>query len=377
MEVSMNLRKFYFISSLIISVFLFFIGVGILSYLGHDTVSANSDGDEPGDYLGKILEPFIEEKDSINILLLGGDKASGNTDTMMLVNFNQTTGKINVLSIPRDTKVSVKGSDVPKINSAYPAGGEKLAIETVSKLFNVKIKYYIYIDLSSFRKIIDILGGIDYNVPANMDYDDPTQNLHIHLKKGMQRLDGNKAEQFMRFRSPSQSNSEIKKYYDGSDLKRIDAQQNFIKEVIHQKANVYYITKLNSLVRVIYSNLDTNINMDDALKLAQNFSKLKIEDVQMFKVPGEAKYESNLWLYIHDREKTDEIIKEYFKSNSDFEEGTRNKPNTRTSAPSQSTKTKKAPAVPSENASAANNDPAKDNPSNSEAGIQGSAKPAP
>lgn len=372
----MNLRKFYFISSLIISVFLFIIGIGILSYLGHDSVSANSDKSQSNQYIDNILDPFKDEKDPVNILLLGGDKYSGNTDTMMLVNINQETGKINVMSIPRDTKAHIKGVDAPRINAAYPVGGEKMAVETVSDILKVKIKYFIYLDVSSFRKIIDILGGVNYNVPVDMYYFDPTQNLTINLKKGPQKLNGAKAEQFMRFRQPSHSSKEVSKYYDGSDLKRIDAQQNFIKEVIRQKVNVYYITKLNSLMRVIYSNLETNINMDDALELAQKFTKLNIDDVHMFKLPGEAKFEDPWWLFVHDKAETEKIISEYFKSNSDFEEGFRSKAATKPkTVPASNNKTNKPAAE--EKAAADKEGSKKTNPSNAETGIEGSSKPAP
>ncbi|MCX7709665.1 MAG: LCP family protein [Clostridia bacterium] len=371
----MNLRKFYLISSLIISIFLFIIGIGILSYLGRDTASAST---ETTKYLDKIFDPFIEKKDPINILLLGADKSSGNTDTIMLVNFNQETMKINVLSIPRDTKIYVKGSSLPKINSAYGAGGEKLAVDTVSKLLTVPIKYYVYINTASFRKIIDILGGVDYNVPVNMDYDDPTQDLHIHLKKGPQHLDGKKAEQFMRFRNASHANSEILKYYDGSDLKRIEAQQNFIKEVIRQKTNVLYITKLNSLLQTIYSNLETNMNMDDALKLAQNFIKLKVEDVSMFKLPGKAKDEPSgsyvISYFIHDSTQTSEMVKKYFYSQSEYAGGVKSKIDSKDhQIPSDTAKPKKTPSTSTEK----KDDLTKNNPSNNETGIKGTNKPAP
>lgn len=372
----MNLRKFYFISSLIISIFLFLIGVGILSYLGYDSTSASNDVTD--DYLDDILDPFKNEKEPINILVLGGDRTSGNTDTMLLVNLNQETAKVNVLSIPRDTMVYIKGVDAPKINGAFPVGGEKYAVETVSKLFDVNIKYFVYLDTSSFRKIIDNLGGVNYTIPANMDYEDPTQNLYIHLKKGYQKLDGSKAEQFMRFRQPNHFNGEISKHYDGSDLKRIEAQQNFIKEVIRQKVNITFITKLNSLMRIIYSNLETNINMDDALKLAENFTKLSIEDVQMFVVPGESKYVGDYSVFVHDKAQTDVIIKEHFFSKSEYAGGEISKiSRPKTNGPSTPTKQKEQPVQNKPKTPEDKDNVNKDNPSNAETGIEGSTKPAP
>jgi len=308
----MNLRKFFLIISTMVSVFLFAAGAFIVSFTGLIPSSpANTDN-----ILGDILKPLFSDREPVNILIMGGDKVAKNTDTMMLVNFNPINAKVNILSIPRDTKVQVKGSGVSKVNSAYPIGGHELAVETVTRLLNVKIKYYIYIDTAVFRKIIDLLGGVDFNVPVNMDYDDPTQDLHIHLKKGQQHLNGSQAEQFMRFRQPTHYTNEIKQYYDGSDLKRIEAQQNFIREVIKQKASLYYLPKINSIINEIYKNIDTDISLNEALKMAGNIGKLDKDEINMLKLPGTDSNEASGWYFIHDKAKTDEIIKNYFSSGS-------------------------------------------------------------
>lgn len=324
----MNTRKFYLITSVVISIFLFLSGSSMLFYLNilnsedSNVSSANAAAQDTGSNpLKDILNPFISKKDPVNVLLLGGDKVAHNTDTMMLINFNPATAKTSILSIPRDTKVKVKGSSVPKINSAFPIGGPELAIETVSNLLNVNINYYIFIDTSAFRKIIDELDGVDYNVPVNMDYDDPTQNLHIHLKKGQQKLYGAQAEQYMRFRHPNyypKNSKELMQYYDGSDLKRIDAQQNFLKEFIRQKANVYYLTKISGIANILFNSIQTNMDLNTALKLAQNLSKLNADEIKMFKLPGEDSNEPNGWFYVHYKEKSAEIVSEYFNAKGGF-----------------------------------------------------------
>ena len=145
----------------------------------------------------------------------------------MLVNINPGVPEISVMSIPRDTRVIIEGR-VRKINFAYPRGGGELAVETVERLLETEIDHYVYIDLSVFRKAIDLLGGVEYYVPQNMYYDDPYQNLHIHLKKGYQLLDGRKAEYLVRYR----------KGYKNGDIGRIKVQQDFIRELIKQKVTV-------------------------------------------------------------------------------------------------------------------------------------------
>ena len=309
----MNVRKFFLIICSIISAFMFLLGVASLGYINL-TTTVNADVYNPNNtnLFSEILDPYKTTTENVNVLVLGGDKVNKNTDTMMVVNFNPTTAKISILSIPRDTKVLIN-KKTAKINAAYPGGGGEQAIESVSDLLGVDIKYYVYVDTSTFRKVIDKLDGVDYYVPEDMNYDDPIQNLHIHLKKGQQILDGKKAEQYMRYR---QGNShKVTKNYDGSDLKRIDAQQNFIKELIRQKVNIIYITKMNDILSVIFSNFDTNIKMDEVLKLSKNINKVNANEINMFKLPGES-VEGGAWYYEMDKTQAKEIVDQYFRNNS-------------------------------------------------------------
>lgn len=309
----MNARKYFFVLSSIFFICLVVSGIVLLT-------SLKMPEKEPENYnkmsnmsiIEEIVQPIKIEMDAFNVLLLGGDYGGANTDTMMLVNYNPTTGKASLLSIPRDTKVKIRGSSIPKINAAYSAGGADYTVSTVSKLLNnIEIKYYVFIETSAFRSVINILDGVYYNVPANMDYDDPSQNLHIHLKKGYQKLNGAQAEQFMRFRQPTIYNSEIRKFYDGSDIKRIEAQQSFVKEVLRQKLNVKYISKADDIVRTIFKYVKTNISMNDALRIVQSATKINPDEVQFFKLPGEPRFE-DYWYFIPYRNEANEIIKKNF-----------------------------------------------------------------
>lgn len=329
----MNFRKFFLIITSIISVFLFGVGVYLLAQSG------------PG-------------SESINILVLCTDKVGSNTDTIMVVNYNPITSTINLLSIPRDTKITLNGSTA-KINAAYPNGGAAKAEETVGKLLNTKIKYYAVLKIDVIREIIDLLGGIDYNVPANLVYDDPVQNLHINLKKGQQHLDGQKAEQLLRFRHPNQYTGEVMKYYDGSDLKRVETQQNFVKEVLRQKMNLKSITKINNIIQTVFKNVETDIPMNEALKLAQSAGKIKSDEMNTFMLPGRAE-DGGAWYYIPDKNKISELVKQYFSANSGFlnnKNASKNQADTQT----DNSETDSEPVN-----SAKSTDVTKNNPSNSE-----------
>lgn len=260
-------------------------------------------------------EPVLDDelKEPFNVLILGGDKVNKNTDTIMVANVDCKKPKITVLSIPRDTRVLVKGK-LNKINSAYPLGKEKLAMKTVGDFLNIDIKYYVYMDVKAFREIVDLFDGVDYDVPVDMDYDDPYQKLHIHLKKGPQHLDGDKAEQFMRFRHYNKV--KVNKYYDGSDIKRIAAQQSFIKEFIKQKLNIKYLTKASSFVDTVYANIDTNINANIVVRSMMYFNKFDVNAIDMITLPGRAAYINKISYYLYDRKQTYEIVKGSFVTNN-------------------------------------------------------------
>jgi len=260
--------------------------------------------------------PVEKKPEIINVVVMVGDVSEANTDTMMLASFNPDTGKLNIMSIPRDTHVDIESMQIAKINGVYRMkNGSSLLMQEIRKITGLDVKYYVYINIKTFREIIDLLGGVDIYIPVDMDYDDPTQDLHIHFKKGMQHLDGKKAELYLRFRKPNNSNytQELLKYYDGSDLKRIEAQKNFIKELVRQKANFFYLTKLNEIINTVYSNLETNITLGEALKLIKYAVGFDPGNMETFTLPGDIRRIGQYDYFVHDAAKTQEIIGNYFK----------------------------------------------------------------
>ncbi len=361
----MDLRKFYFNLTVIVSVMLFLLGAGVLYYVNANFADTEVAALSPDTSFRSIFQPLVQSKRPFNVLLLGGDKVSKNSDTMMLANFDPETMKINIMSIPRDTMVKIKNRE-HKINYAYPSGGVELAAETVSELLDVNIKYYIFVDTAAFREIIDLLEGVDYYVPANMDYDDPTQNLHIHLKKGQQTLNGAEAEQFVRFRKPNRWNSEIRKYYDGSDIKRTDAQRDFMKELMLQKLNIQYLPKLTSVINTIFDNVETNFTLNEVVRLTGFISKFNINNVDFLQMPG-VNYDASPWYYLCDVKESRALMAERFPGEDSFvtvDVGLRD------SYTKMKRPTAPKPAVTANNTQPGSSE--EDNPSNAETSITGS-----
>lgn len=312
----MNLRKFYFALTSILLIFMFSIGVLMLNFLktysAKETIS-NSE-DDPEGFLSEAFKHFAITKKSINVVLLVGDESEANTDTIMLVNYNPTLVQFNIISIPRDTKVILANEKAVKINSIYAnKGGEALIMKVLNDMLDIEIDYYAYFNLSTFRKIVDLLDGVWIDIPCDLDYDDPLQNLHIHFKKGRQLLNGKKSEEYLRFRHPNDGNytEELLKYYDGSDLKRIEAQQEFLRQLVLQKAKIANITKLNNIIDTVFDNLETNIPLSEILKQVklETIKEFNLSKVTIHTLPGYA-VDYSPWYYVYDKEKIVELIDE-------------------------------------------------------------------
>src|SRR5690554_5076449 len=171
----MNFRKFYFIVCSVLSVFMFTLGILMLFYINVTDVygtEENSDalGKDPSGFIDSLFDSFkTTQMKSINVFVCGGDQAANLTDTMMVINFNPKTAQINVLSIPRDTQIRLNNRTA-KINELYQNGGGEFAVQRLSEILQTDIEYYIHVGLPAFKEIIDVLGGVVYDVPVDMYY---------------------------------------------------------------------------------------------------------------------------------------------------------------------------------------------------------------
>ena len=233
-----------------------------------------------------------------NILVVGVDNDGTRSDTIMLLSVTPKDKTINILSIPRDTRVSLKKGYYTKINSCIGKdNGEQLLIDNVKELTGLPVHSFCKVGFEGVRNIIDILGGVEYDVPMDMDYEDPVQDLVIHLKKGPQVLDGAQSEGLLRFRSG----------YASADLGRISTQQDFIKEAAKQKLNVKYIFKIFPIMNEISESLDTDLSPMEIIKLAWKFrdtNKLKLES---YVLPGEAKTIGSRAYYVADEDAAQQL----------------------------------------------------------------------
>ncbi|MBQ4526812.1 MAG: LCP family protein [Clostridia bacterium] len=269
-------------------------------------------------YSDEVLDGFefssTLEKSYINVLMVGLDKDETRTDVIMVAQFNLTDKSINFLQIPRDTYVDNNRYD-KKINSAYGAGGIERTIEEIQSVVDIEIDRYVVITTSGFRNVIDEVGGIWYDIPQDMNYDDDYQDLHIHLKAGYQLLDGDKAEQYVRCRN----------IYPDGDLGRIEAQSGFIKESISQiveKCNTGKADTTN-LITAVADMVVTNFGTVEMFKYAPHLLKVNIDKVNTLMLEGVAGDKDRISYFFADYEANEQLIKEYFTpdiSEADFSE---------------------------------------------------------
>lgn len=303
----LNLRLYIVVLSLFVIATMFFNGVLAIVFFKNFKTNSQPHIFENPTSINDNSSHFT--KNSLNILILGGDQTSNNTDTIILTNIDFTNNKFSFLSIPRDTKISDKDNTY-KINTAYQMGGAKKVLSIINNLLGINISYYIHFDQSAFIEIIDILGGVTITIPEALYYEDPTQDLYIKLPKGRYVLDGKQAESFVRFRKFN--SGKVTENFDGSDLKRIRNQQTLIEELISQKMNLRNISRITYGVNILLHKLDTNITSDILLEIINNSYIFDKTSISTDTLKGTVKYIDNISYFVIEKQANKELIEKNF-----------------------------------------------------------------
>ncbi len=269
---------------------------------------------------GDILTPIENER--INVLVLGVDEEGQRSDTIMVASYDINEAKVNILSVPRDTKVHIKNRNITrKINEVHALSskqnkgeivGAEATAEAVTQLTGIPINYYVEFSFASIDNLFEILGPVEFDVPdvegkgRGMNYDDPVQNLHIHLKPGNQMLSGNQVQQFLRYRK---SNYGVG---TGSDTDRVARQQDLIKAIVDQKVNMGILLKAPTIFSQISKDIKTNVQLGDITKYIRYIARLKGEGVTAYTLPGESKTLSGGSYFVMDGEATKTLVNDVF-----------------------------------------------------------------
>lgn len=233
-----------------------------------------------------------------NILIMGVDKRSGDvgrSDTLMVAMVDPGKDKISLLSVPRDTLVSIPGHGWDKVNHAYAYGGHELSRKTLENFLGLQINNYVLVDFQGFIKLVDAIGGIDIDVEKDMQYTDPYDGetgLVINLHAGRQHLDGTTAIQYVRYRD------------EEGDIGRVKRQQKFLKAVFQKLSTTNLLTRSPEIARTLYQSIDTDLSVTDLASLLMTFAKNVSGDARLETemVQGSPAYLDDISYWIPDME---------------------------------------------------------------------------
>ena len=285
----------------------------------------------------------IKNLDDIYVLCIG--KSQEMTDTIIVAKYSPKNQTASMLSIPRDSFVgrstaSATASD--KINAKYQTSPQK-TIDAVNELTGLNIKYYITVDTKALRSLVDAIGGVYFDVPIDMNYDDSSQKLAIHIKKGYQLLNGEQAEGVVRFRHNNNGTSYPVEYGD-NDIGRMKTQRAFITEVIKQTMKVSNLTKINQLLNIAKEEVETNLSWDTIKDYGAALMNFNTENMTTDVLPGSPQYINGLSFYIVNKTAAKQKVNEIFFSdtsetaNNEEGEGTTNQTTNSTTSNTANTK---------------------------------------
>lgn len=228
---------------------------------------------------------FNDDKDIVHILLIGVDQSevtyvddnSQRADIIMLLSIDPKIDKVQILSIPRDTYIKIKGYDNYKMNAAYARGGVDLQVEMVEDFLNVDISHYITVNYDAVKELVDAIGGVEIYTPE-YKYSDPSTipPLEINFEEGLHLLDGEDAVKYLR----------IRKIYQNQDIDRIKAQQDFIMKIFDKMQSPSLILKLPKLVSIANRNIETDLSYGELAFLAYYGMNLEKKDINMEVLEG-------------------------------------------------------------------------------------------
>ncbi|MBP5736662.1 MAG: LCP family protein [Acidaminococcaceae bacterium] len=227
-----------------------------------------------------------------NIVVMGCDIRKddvGRSDTLFVVMLDKSKKNAALLSVPRDTRVKIKGHGWDKINAAFAYGGHKLTQETVQDFLGIKLNNYVVVDFQGFKGLVDAVGGVDINVEKRMYYYDPYDGFEIDLRPGKQHMDGKTAMQYVRYRD------------EEGDIGRIRRQQKFLMALYRHIASKNIIAKIPGVSKQIMSMVKTDLSLKEMVELGNVMRGMVEKDgLKMSMVPGEPEYIDGVSYWIPD-----------------------------------------------------------------------------
>ena len=290
----MNIKKFLKTFLITTAILLLIVCLIIFGLSAANIFSSNIGGGEDIEELDEVLPDGRR-----NVVVFGTDKSGMRSDVIMIFSVSATDGEINLLSVPRDTKVRPQNYGTHKITETLSLGEDAgVIVSLVKEVTGVPIHDYVIVNFAAVEDTIDALGGVEFDVPQNMYYSDPVQDLYINLRKGVQTLNGEQAVQLLRFRS-----------YPMGDIRRTEVQREFMKALFEQKASLKYFNKIDDLYKVVEDNIKSSMSYSEILTYAKIIKKIDNPRFNTFETP----YTLADPYVIINKDELQPIVEEYFE----------------------------------------------------------------
>ena len=280
------------------------IGGGIFAKRVHDL---------NGNWVAALLghnKATLEHLDKLYILVMG--ESTGMSDTIMVCSYDPKTQEASMLSIPRDTfigKSKANATTSDKINALYNGGAKpEKTMEAVNALTGLDIKNYILVDTKALVELVDAIGGLEFEVPMDMKYDDYSQDLHVNLKEGKQKLTGDQVEQLVRFRHNS-NGSTYSYEYGIEDFGRMKTQRAVMVAIAKQSLKLKNITEIGKMIDIAKKYVKTNMDLNILKDYAPYTLELNTDTIKTEQLPGQAQYINGISFFLADEDEIEEVVK--------------------------------------------------------------------
>jgi len=271
--------------------------------------------DLDGNWIAALLghnKNTLENLEKLYILAMG--ESQGMSDTIIVCSYDPKTQEASMLSIPRDTFIGNSrnsASAYDKINSVYSNKGVEKTLEEVNELTGLDIKNYVLIDTKALVELVDAIGGVEFNVPMDMKYDDYSQELHVNLKEGWQTLNGDQVEQLVRFRHNADG-STYSYEYGMEDFGRMRTQREVIIAVAKQTIKLKNVTEVGKILDITKKYVKTNMNFDNLKDYIPYAINMNTDTIKAEQLPGQAEYINGISFFVHDEDETEDIVNKLF-----------------------------------------------------------------
>lgn len=288
----------------------------ILGIVGGILAKRLSDVD--GNWLAFLMghnKETLKNLDKLDILIMG--ESGGMSDTIMICSYDPKTQNASLLSIPRDTFIGdskKRASTSDKINAVYNSGGRdpKKTLEAVNKITGLNIQYYLLVDTKALVELVDLIGGVEFDVPIDMQYSDSEQDLYIDLRPGYQKLNGKQVEGLTRFRH-NQDGSTYSYEYGIEDFGRMKTQRNVITAIAKQTIKLKNVKELGNFLDIVAKYVKTNINIGTLKDYIPYAVNMNTENIRTEQLPGVPEYVNGIAFFLYNEEKAEDLINEMFR----------------------------------------------------------------